>query len=125
MLAYSGEQDLLTEILPELVASRCKGWVVSRAALDARVVSEAVWTTIRKEWPATFAYLCAKTGRQLDEDEAIAIVLEAGRLDVSSRGLAIWAIGRLGMWRTLDKLGTMAPDILAADLARLGIVLED
>jgi hypothetical protein len=120
LLAYRAEPTLIAKILPELL-QRCKeGWIISRAALSASSVSEEDWTRIRASFPATYAYLCAKTGRVLDEGEAIAIILEADPGSLGGRGLAIWAIGQIGLWSVLEQVEAMAPELREQELARLG-----
>ncbi len=122
LLAYRSDPTLLSEILPELVRDCDEGWIISRAALDAEAVSEKCWAVIRSKFPASYTYLCAKTGRALGKDEALMTVVEAGATWPSNeRGLAIWAIGQLGMWSVLETIRGMAPDLRNADLARIGV----
>lgn len=122
VLVYRSDASLLSEILPELVKACDEGWIIGRAALGAEVVSEESWKAIRSRFPATYAYLCAKTGRSLEDDEAVAIVVEAGETWPSDeRGLAIWAIGQLGMWSALERIREMVSELRSADLARIGI----
>jgi len=95
LLADRAEPSLLADILPELIEGSEEGWIVSPGVLRANSVSEDSWAAIRAKFPATYAYLCAKKGRSLSEQEAFAIV--EGEEDDRLRGLAIWAIGALGM----------------------------
>ncbi len=122
VLAYRADPTLLTEILPELISDCDEGWIISRAALGAETVSEKCWAAIRSKFPASYAYLCAKTGRALGEDEALMLVVEAGATWPSDeRGLAVWAIGQLGMWSVLETIRGMAPELRNGDLARIGV----
>ena len=95
------------------------GWIVSRAVLRAPSLSDESWSAIRRKFPVSYAYLCAKTGRSLSEQEAFAIVEECE--DWMDRGLAIWAIGQLGMVSVLDRIWTMRPEFEKRELRRLGI----
>ena len=104
LIAYRAEPALLAEILPEFVGSCGEGWIISRAALRADAVSEEVWASIRGAFPATYGYLCAKLGRHLDDEEAFALVSEADGGALGDRGLAIWAVGQLGLWSVLDRV---------------------
>lgn len=104
IVAYRAAPSLVAEALPEFVERRIEGWIISRAALRAPSVPEQVWDSIRQHYPATFAYLCAKLGRSLSNEEAISLVWEADPGDFGTRGLAVWAIGNLGMQKSLDEL---------------------
>jgi hypothetical protein len=74
-LANQASPSFLTEILPEL-SDRCEqGWVVSKAAMRAKTVGDAVWPIIRSKHPATYLYLCARLGRSISEAEALELVL--------------------------------------------------
>jgi hypothetical protein len=121
LLVYRAEPGLVADILPDLIEG-CGGWIVSRGVLRANSVSEKSWTAIRANFPATYAYLCAKTGRSLSEQEAFVIVEEA---EGGDRGLAIWAIGQLGMISVLDRIWTARPEFQRRTLGRMGITLAD
>jgi hypothetical protein len=120
ILAYRAEPALLAEILPELLQGQVEGWIVSKAVLRASFVSEETWGRIRTSLPATYADLCAKTSRVVGEAEALALVLEA---DVDVRGLAIWAVGQMGLWSVLEQIEAALPDLCEQDywaILRLG-----
>lgn len=125
LLAYRGDSTLLAEILPELI-ERCKeGWIVSRAAMNAGVVSEASWAAIRGKFPASYAYLCAKQRRHIGEAEALVLVRESGATwPANDRGLAIWALGQLGMWSALEQIRGMFPEFHSEIIARLRLVSQ-
>lgn len=110
LLADRGEPNLIADLLPDLIAECGEGWVVGRAVLRARSVNEQNWEAIRDRFPATYAYLCAKTRRALSEEDAFAIVEETSR-GPSDIGLAIWAIGQLGMAPVLDRIWEMRDEI--------------
>ena len=104
LLAKRGHPECLTQLLPELVARDTEGWIVSRAALRAATVTEAVWEAICARLPATYAYLCVKTGRPCSDKEALALVDQSGSGFMGDQGLAIWAVGQMGKLRVLDQL---------------------
>jgi hypothetical protein len=108
LLAYRAENELITDILPELIEGCGEGWIVSRGALRAHAISQESWTAIRGKFPATYAYLCAKTGRSLSEQEAFAIVEDSNGGALGERGLAIWAIGQLGWFQSWIAFGPCA-----------------
>lgn len=62
--------------------------------------------SIRRKFPPSYAYLCAKLGRDLSEEDAFAIIEESPDDPSGGRGLAIWAIGQLGMTAVLDRIQT-------------------
>jgi hypothetical protein len=110
-LAYRADAALLATLLPEMIQVCSEGWIVSRAALTAEVVSEECWKTIQDKLPASYAYLCAMKRRRIGEDEAIALVRESGaNWPADDRGLAIWALGQLGMWSSLERIRALIPE---------------
>jgi hypothetical protein len=122
LLAYRGEAAFLAGLMPDLVVGCDKGWIVGRAALRAGKVSEDCWQMIRGKFPATYAYLCAKTHRLIGEAEALKLVREAAATwPADDIGLAIWALGQLGMWSTLEKIRALLPEFQKDALARLGL----
>jgi hypothetical protein len=104
-LANVATPAFLTEALQEL-ADRCeRGWLVSKAAMRAASIPDEAWTTIRAKHPATYLYLCAQLGRRITDDEALELVLLSPNSIVNqTRGLAIWAVGQLGMIRVLNEI---------------------
>jgi hypothetical protein len=58
-LANQASPAFLTEILPELADHCEQGWIVSKAAMRAQTVGDAVWPIMRSKHPATYLYLCA------------------------------------------------------------------
>jgi hypothetical protein len=93
--------DTLGTLLAELVEHSAEGWIISHATMRAACVSEEAWVAIRETFPATYAYLCARTGRELRDDDAFAIIDECDPLS-NERGLALWSVGQLGLWRVLE-----------------------
>lgn len=104
LLASRGDPDCLAQVLPELANQIPEGWIVSRAALRAAAVAEPVWETLRTRFPASYAYLCARTGRACTDEEALALVNGAEGGFMGDRGLAIWAVGQMGKIEVLDQL---------------------
>lgn len=106
----------IAEALPELIAHAGEGWLVSKAALKAPTISEDSWRSIRGKFPATYAYLCAKLHRPLNEAEALAIVEETTGGPFGARGLAIWSIGQMGMVVVLDELSARYDELLKQEV---------
>lgn len=104
LLARRAEPQSLADLLSELVERGAEGWIVSRAALRAGDVPEDVWMTIRARLPATYAYLCAKTGRACSDEEGLALVRETQGGFMGDRGLAVWALGQMGMIEALEQV---------------------
>jgi len=114
LVAKRGNPGCLADALLELIEGVAEGWVVSRALLRAATVSEDVWAAVRSRFPATYAYACAKTGRALTEPEALALVQACDDGVLGDRGLAIWAIGQLGMIEVLERLAAAGIGICPA-----------
>jgi len=67
ILSARAAPEFLSQVLPDLLRGQGgEGWLVSRAALRASSVSEEGWAQLRARFPASYAYLCAKTGRGMD-----------------------------------------------------------
>ena len=116
-LANQASPACLTEILSEL-ADRCEeGWIVSRAAMRADAVREAVWPIVRSKHPATYLYLCARLRRDISEADALEIVMTCPNSIMNqTRGLAIWAVGQMGMIRVLDEIVARGEELHRRDL---------
>jgi hypothetical protein len=121
LIVYRATPQLIDQILPELIERCDEGWIVARAVLRSGSVSDDTWAAIRAKFPATYAYLCAKTRRSLNEHDALAIIDESDDGATGNRGLAIWAIGQLGMVSVLDRVWTMRPEFERRAIERLGM----
>lgn len=115
-IQYAFETSI-ADVLPELIAHAGEGWLISKAALRAPSLTEESWQAIRKKFPATYAYLCAKLSRPLSDSEAIAIVEETTGGPFGARGLAIWSIGQMRMIEVLDQLLQRYDDLLKEEIA--------
>ncbi|GLR56811.1 hypothetical protein [Rhizobium indigoferae] len=104
VLATRADAALLEDVLPDLVEHCQAGWIISRAALGANSIPDYTFNAIREKFPATFAYLCAKTGRKLSDKAAYEIIIDSVGGAFGDRGLAIWAIGQLNMPAVLDRV---------------------
>lgn len=105
LLADQASAAFLEEILLELAECCNRGWVLSKAALRAHRVDEAIWPIIRARHPATYLYLCARLRRRIPEEEVLEIALICPNSIMNdTRGLAIWAVGQMGMIRVLDQI---------------------
>lgn len=132
VLAYKAAPELLSEIMPELVRETDQGWIASRAAIRLGRLETAEWEHLRSALPASYLYLCAMLGRQVDDDEAVLLVRQAGGEIENQRGLAIWALGEMGMVVAVDAVRELAETLLQDDRDRLreqlsadGLILVD
>jgi hypothetical protein len=73
-LAYQGSAAFLRSVIAELLDGCEEGWIISKAVIRAETVEEAVWSTIRKQHPATYLYLCARLHRHVSTAEALKLV---------------------------------------------------
>jgi hypothetical protein len=105
ILAYAAPVDILREVLAELVEYCDEGWIIARAFLRSSDVPEELMERVKEKFPATYAYICAKTNRSLTHDCALDLYRRAGPMHLpGGRGLAAWSIGYLGMWDTLEEI---------------------
>jgi hypothetical protein len=119
-LANQASPAFLTEILPELVDGCEEGWIVSRAAMRAQAVGDAVWSIIRSKHPATYLYLCACLRRSISEADALELVMICpNSIMKETRGLAIWAVGQMGMIRVLDEIVSRGEELHRLDVEEL------
>lgn len=126
LIAYDAPPAIVGEVLPELVEACDEGWIIGKAVLRAPNVQPETLRATRAKFPATYAYICAVTGRHLSHEEALQLVRDLTPDQDNTRGLAIWAIGKLGMWDTLERIREMVPEMLERDIedhrARRGYV---
>lgn len=116
-LANQASPVFLAEILPELAARCEQGWIVSKAAMRAQSVDDAAWSIVRSKHPATYLYLCARLRRLISEAEALEVTLICpNSIMKQTRGLAIWAVGHMGMTRVLDEIVGRAEELHRLDL---------
>lgn len=116
-LANMATPAFLDGVLQELADCCERGWLVSKAAMRAASVPEEAWTTIRSKHPATYLYLCAQLHRSIAEDEALELVLLSPNSILNqTRGLAIWAVGQIGMIRVLDEIVARGEELERRDL---------
>jgi hypothetical protein len=94
----------LTQVMPELILNCGDGRIISRAALRVPLIHEECWDLIRSIYPVSYIYLCAMTGRPLDADDAFTIAMESEAGFFGDRGVAIWAIGQIGLWEVLERI---------------------
>ena len=116
-LANQASPSFLADILAEL-AIRCDlGWVVSKAGIRAEVVGDAAWSAIREKHPATYLYLCARRRRTISEAEVLELVLNCPNTIMNAtRGLAIWAVGQMGMTDVLNAVMARGDELQQKDL---------
>jgi hypothetical protein len=105
-LAYQASTDVLRHVLPELVKEGEAGWIIARAIIRVGWADEESWEKIFADYPATYLYLCAKTSRNVTDDDAFELVKRCpSRYALSGdRGLAIWAVGQMGKVAVIDRL---------------------
>lgn len=112
VLAYRGDSEFLTPLLSELVENCDEGWIVSKALRVVKNIPEETLAAVRAKFPATYAYICAKTARHIAEDDALAMVLDASDQGFDGqRGLVLWSLGSLGMWDTLEAIAEQASEM--------------
>jgi hypothetical protein len=102
LIAGHASPDALSSLLVDLIGANTPGWVIGKSALRASAISDEAWAAIRQDLPATFAYLCAKLDRTISNNDAIEIIEACDPFN--DRGLAIWAVGQLGMWEVLEEV---------------------
>lgn len=121
-LAYLAPPETVAELLPEFVETfeETEGWIVSKAALRASEVSLPCWEKIRERFPATYLYLCAMMSRVISDAEAFDTVCRCSGTSLSGkRGLAVWAIGELGLSDVLDRVWENADALQQRDIEEL------
>ncbi|WP_157928891.1 hypothetical protein [Pararhizobium haloflavum] len=120
ILAYQAEPAFLDRNLAELAAGCAEGWIISKAALRATSIPDDILHLLRDKHPASYAYLCAMTGRKLTDEEALALISDAPSsiLD-DERGLVIWSMGQMGLISALDRLGANRETYAAQGVAAI------
>jgi hypothetical protein len=112
LIAYKAPPEFVLQVLGDLIEHCSEGWIVSRAALRVPSLSDNDLRRIRRRFPVSYAYLCAKLGRPLSERFVIqTFIKEKPDLLSDNRPLLLWSVGHLGMWGTLEKLCARWPEI--------------
>jgi hypothetical protein len=84
--------------------------------MRAEEIDDVVWRTIRSKHPATYLYLCARQRRTVSEAAALEVVVACPNSPLSStRGLAIWSIGQMGMIDVLDRVVDLGEELQQRD----------
>jgi hypothetical protein len=124
-LAYQASAAFLRAVMAELLAGCEEGWILSRAVIRAETVDESVWSAIRKQHPATYLYLCARLHRHVSNSQALKLVCACSNVPMNeTRGLAIWAVGQMGLVEVLDRVVERAADFQQKDTADYDRYLE-
>ncbi|WP_456707736.1 hypothetical protein [Bradyrhizobium sp. USDA 4452] len=72
---------------------------------------------IRSKHPATYLYLCAQLRRGISEADARELVMTCPNSIMNqTRGLAIWAIGQMGLIPVLDEIVAQGEELHRRDL---------
>jgi len=110
-LAYQASSEVLRPIISELVEDGEPGWIIAKAIIRVGWAADESWEKIYAEYPATYLYLCAKTARDITDDEAFELVKRCPSSYAMSgdRGLAIWAVGQMGKVAVIDRLRDEVP----------------
>jgi hypothetical protein len=124
-LAYQASEPFLRNIIGELL-DRCEeGWIVSKAVMRAGAVHETVWSKIREKHPATYLYLCARMCRDISNSDALDLVCACSNGPMSeTRGLAIWAVGQMGLIDVLDEIVERATELREKDMADYNLFVQ-
>jgi hypothetical protein len=121
-LAYLADLEALRGIVPDLVRVCEEGWIIARAIIRIGDAGDDCWHLISAHHPATYLYLCAQLNRAIGPDEAYELVCRcSGAALEGSRGLAIWAIGQMGMVSVLDRIEASVDELQEQDMAALRV----
>lgn len=126
LVASHASSKFLRGTLSDLLENCDRGWIIGRAMIRAGRVPPDLLKDLKRKFPATYAYVCAKKKMSISHRDALALVV--GAKDSDDRGLILWALGQLGMWQTLEEIYELGPDIAKHDqeffLKRHGIKLD-
>lgn len=126
-LIYDAPLTWLMDRVEHFMAADLEPWLTSRLLLRLSELDPEIIERIRDPDPITYLYLCAKTGRELSASTA-ADLFFASTASRDRRGLALWALGTMGHWKTLEMILTTADDLSKEDekriLARFGFANE-
>lgn len=108
-IAYQAPPETLTRTLPSLIDFCDEGWIIAKAILRSRSEDAVLWEAIKKKLPATYLYVCAQTKKKVTPEIALELVRQcpAESFD-TNRGLAIWAVGQMGLTSALDQIAQEA-----------------
>lgn len=104
-IAYQADLDVLREMVGELIRDCEEGWIIARAVIRLGGADCESWDLIWSKHPASYLYICARLDRNVTPEEAYELVCRCGGIAADgNRGLAIWAVGQMGMLSTLERI---------------------
>lgn len=105
VIAYQAPPEFVEAVFAELVNGCSEGWIVKQAGCRSNEIESNTLSIIREKFPATYLYIHFFKGWKLSTAEALDLV-EKCETDVihSPKGLAIWCVGQMGLWDTLERL---------------------
>ena len=93
--------------------------------MRAGAVDESVWSKIREKHPATYLYLCARMCRDISNSDAIDLVCRCSNAPMNeTRGLAIWAVGQMGLSDVLDEIVERATELREKDMVDYKLLVD-
>ena len=113
-LIYDSDISWLKRNSDKLLKSTLKPWLLSKLLLRMSEHQPEIIELARARDPITYLYLCAKTGKSISAPDAVALFDGSAR-DVQRRGLALWAIGKLGLWNALNSISSNAEKLAKQD----------
>lgn len=113
-LIYDSPLTWLMDRVESFMAADLEPWLTSRLLLRLSELDPEIIERIRDSDPITYLYLCAKTGRELFASTAAELFF-ASTANRDRRGLALWALGTMGHWETLEMILTKADDLSKED----------
>ncbi|RWC90643.1 MAG: hypothetical protein EOS72_07225 [Mesorhizobium sp.] len=119
IFTHHASPETLAHHMREIATEGAPGWLVSKAAIKVGEFPKGEWQIIRERFPATYAYLCAMLNRTLSDEDALAIIEETSNGPFGERGLAIWALGQMGMVDALDRVNDRHDELIAQEMSSL------
>lgn len=114
-LIYDTPLDWLEKNAAELLLADLPSWLLSRLLLRLSEHNPRAIEKARSRDPITYLYLSAKTNQPVSNEDALNL-FDAAKTDLARRGLALWAIGRMGLWTTLDSIAARSEELSELDV---------
>jgi hypothetical protein len=117
-LIYDAPLSWLVKHAEAFLAAELAPWMTARLLLRLSKREPNIIERIRNSDQISYLYLCAKTGRRLDQSQILDLFFSSID-DHDRRGLALWAIGTLKHWQALEAILKEAAGISSEDEARI------
>ena len=118
LLVEMADPTFIETIISDLIGRCGNGAILARAATKVRKLEPKLLLRIKRRFPATFLYVCARREIVVGSRTAFLLFQNAEKSgELGLRSLMVWSIGQMGMSTTLEKIIRIWPKLMKEDEA--------